>query len=300
MRVAITGSTGLLGSRLVRDLRAAGHDVVRVVRPSSRADDGPVLHWDPEAGTIDAAALEGLDAVVHLAGENIGARRWDDEQKRRIRDSRVQSTAVLAEALAGLATKPAVLLSASGADYYGDTGDEVVTEDDPAGSGFMAEVSVAWEGAARPAVDAGIRTCFLRSGIVLDAAGGALPRMLLPFKLGLGGRIGDGRQWWPWISLEDWAGAARFLLDHDVRGPVNLVGPEPVRNREFTAALGAVLHRPTLLPTPRIVPRLLLGDELARSLLYVSHRNLPAVLEAAGYDFRHPDVASAFRAALGR
>lgn len=301
MRVAVTGSTGFIGSRLVRDLRAAGDDVLRVVRPSSRsgdAGDDDVVRWDPAAGTIDAAALEGVDAVVHLAGENIGSKRWDSEQKRRILDSRVRGTTVLAEALAGLSGKPAVLLSASGADYYGSTGDEVMTEDDPAGTGFMAEVCVAWEGATRPAVDAGIRTVFLRSGMVLDAHGGALPRLLLPFKLGLGGRTGSGRQWWPWISIDDWVGAARFLIAGDVRGPVNMVGPEPVRNRDFTAALGSVLRRPTILPTPGFAPRLMLGKELADSLLYASHRNVPAVLEAAGYDFRHPDVTSAFRAVL--
>lgn len=300
MRVAVTGSTGLLGSRLVRDLRAAGDEVVRVVRPGSAGGDIDVVRWDPAAGTIDAAALEGVDAVVHLAGEGIAEKRWTDEQKRRILDSRRQGTSVLAEALAGLDRPPSVLLSASGVDYYGDTGDDVVTEERGPGGGFLAEVCVAWEAAAQPAVDAGIRTAFLRTTMVLAAEGGALPRMLLPFKLGVGGRLGSGRQWWASISIDDWVAAARFLLVHDVAGPVNMAGPEPVRNADFTKALGAVLRRPTLLPTPSFAPKLLLGSELAETLLHASHRVEPAALARAGFTFRHPDVTSALRGVLGR
>ncbi len=289
MRVAVTGSTGLLGSALVAALEADGQDVLRVRRPAT---------WDPEAGTIDAQAFEGVDAVVHLAGEGIAEKRWSDEQKRRILESRTKGTALLAETLAGLTTKPAVLLSGSGVDYYGDTGDDVVTEEHPAGTGWISDVCVAWEAATRPAADAGVRTCLLRTAMVLSRDGGALPRMLLPFRLGIGGRIGSGRQWWSWISIDDWVGAARFLLASDVAGPVNLAAPEPVRNAEFTKALGSALHRPTFLPTPSFAPKVLLGSELAETLLHSSHRVVPATLEAAGYQFVHRDVRSAFRAVL--
>ena len=289
MRVAVTGSTGFLGSRLVPDLEADGHDVVRVTRPSV---------WDPEAGTIDVAAFEGLDAVVHLAGEGIAERRWSDEQKRRILESRTKGTTLLAETLAGLSDKPAVLLSASAMGIYGDRGVEELTETSPPGDGFLPDVCRAWEAAARPAVDAGIRTAFLRTGLVLDAGGGALAKMLPLFKLGLGGRMGRGDQWWSWISVDDWVGAVRFLLTHDVAGPVNLTGPEPVTNADFTDALGAVLRRPTALRVPSFGPKLLLGSELAHDLLFTSLRVLPEVLEREEYPFAHRDVTSALRGVL--
>ena len=291
MRVAVTGSTGFLGSRLIASLEGERHDVVRVRRPAT---------WDPDAGTIDRDAFEGVDAVVHLAGEGIAEKRWSDEQKRRILESRTKGTTLLAETLAGLDRRPAVLLSASGVDVYGDTGEEVVTEEHPAGTGWISDVCRAWEGATRPASDAGIRTVLLRTAMVLGRDGGALPRMLLPFKLGLGGRIGSGRQWWSWISIDDWVGAARFLLAGDLSGPVNMAAPEPVRNADFTKALGSVLRRPTILPTPSFAPKLLLGSELAETLLHSSHRVVPAALEAAGYPFAHLDVTSALRGVLGR
>jgi uncharacterized protein len=289
MRVAVTGSSGFLGSRLVADLTAAGHAVVRVRRPQT---------WDPDAGTIDAAALEGLDAVVHLAGEGIAEKRWDDDQKRRILESRTKGTALLARTLASLDRPPAVLLSGSAMGVYGDRGDEVLTETSPLGDGFLPDVCRAWEAAAQPAVDAGIRTAYLRTGLVLDRRGGALGKMLPLFKLGIGGRLGDGRQWWSWISLDDWAGAVLFLLDHDVAGPVNLTGPAPVTNAAFTKALGAVVRRPTALPVPAFGPRLLLGKELAHELLFTSLRVEPKVLEQEGYAFRHRDVEAALRAVV--
>ena len=299
MRVAVTGSTGLLGSRLTADLEGDGHEVVRVVRPGSRSTEGATVRWDPAAGTIDAAALEGVDAVVHLAGEGIAEKRWSTEQKQRIVDSRRQGTTLLAETLAGLDRKPAVLLSASGMDYYPDS-EEPVTEESAPGDGFLADLCQMWEGATAPAADAGIRTALLRTTIVLDAEGGALAKMLPLFKFGVGGRMGNGRQWWSWIAVGDWVGAARFLLDHDVAGPVNLGSPEPVTNTEFTKVLGRVLHRPTVLAVPAFGPKLLLGAELATNLLQTSHRVVPAVLEREGYRFRHPELASAFRAVLGR
>lgn len=289
MRVAITGSSGFLGSPLAADLRAAGHDVVALRRPAD---------WDPAAGTIDASRIEGVDAVVHLAGEGIATRRWSEEQKRRILESRTVGTSLLATALAGLDRKPGVLLSASGIDYYGDTGDEIVTEEHPKGEGFLADVCEAWESATQPAAGAGIRTVHLRTTMVLGRAGGALAKMLPLFKLGLGGRMGSGRQWWSWISLDDWVAAATFLLEADIDGPVNLSAPEPVRNADFTRALAAVLGRPAVLPVPAFGPRLLLGPELASTLLQASHRAVPARLEAAGFRFRHREVAEALRAAV--
>jgi uncharacterized protein (TIGR01777 family) len=301
VRIAVTGSTGLIGSRLVHVLRSDGHEVIRVVRPGSRSADGPTVEGDPPAGRIDAAGLEGVDAVIHLAGEGIAEKRWSTEQKRRILDSRRQGTTVLAEALAGLDRKPAVLLSGSAIGWYGDRGDEVLTETSAPGSGFLTEVCLAWEAAAAPAADVGIRTAFLRTGLVLDRSGGALAKLVPLFKLGVGGRLGSGRQWWSWISLDDWIGAARFLLDRsDMAGPVNLTGPAPVTNAEFTRALASVLRRPALLPVPAFGPALLLGRELAHDLLFASQRVEPAVLEAAGYEFRHPDVTSALRAVLQR
>jgi uncharacterized protein (TIGR01777 family) len=254
--------------------------------------------WDPQAGTIDLDALAGVDAVVHLAGESIGARRWSDEQKRRIEESRTRGTALVARAVSELDPRPQVLLSASGMNYYGDRGDDEVTEADPPGSGFLADVCVAWEAAAQPAIDAGVRTAFLRTGLVLDAGGGALAKMLPLFKLGLGGRLGSGRQWWSWISLEDEIGAVLHLLGADVAGPVNLTAPGPVTNADLTRALGHVLHRPTLLPVPRIGPRLLLGPELADTLLFTSLRVQPDVLLTSGYAFRHPTLEPALRAAV--
>jgi uncharacterized protein (TIGR01777 family) len=295
MDVAVTGSTGLIGTALVERLRAGGHRVRPVVRAEPQGPDE--VRWDPAAGTIDAGALAGVDAVVHLAGEGIGERRWSDEQKRRILDSRVQGTGLIARTVAALDPKPAVLLTASGISVYGDRGDDVLTEDEPPGEGFLPDVVRAWEGAAQPAVDAGIRTVHARSGVVLSAAGGALAKQLPLFRFGLGGRMG-GPQWLPWIAVDDEVGAMVHLLTADVAGPVNVTSPEPVTNAEFTKVLGRVLGRPTVLPVPKLGPQLLLGRELAETLLYWSVRAVPAKLLASGYEFRLPGLEQALRALL--
>jgi uncharacterized protein len=297
MDVAITGSSGLIGSALVAALHDAGHTVRRVVR--SKPGPGEVL-WAPAEGTIDAGALAGVDAVVHLAGEGIEERRWTDEQKRKIHDSRVDGTALLARTLAALDPKPSVLLSGSAVGYYGCRGDEVLDEETSRGEGFLADVVVDWEAAAAPAVEAGIRTVFLRTGIVLSTDGGALDKMLPLFKLGLGGHFGDGTQYWPWISIEDEVGAIMHLLTAEVEGPVNLAAPESATNGELTKTLGRVLGRPTLVPIPSFGPRLLLGRELADSLLQCSQRMVPTKLLASGYDFAHPTLEGAFRDLLDR
>jgi uncharacterized protein (TIGR01777 family) len=297
MDVLVTGSSGLIGTALVAALREAGHRPVRLVRGSASGD---TVTWDPAGGTIDGPSLEGLDAVVHLAGAGIGDHRWTDSYKAEIRDSRVRGTTLLAETLAGLSRPPAVLLSGSAIGVYGDRGDEELDETSPPGTGFLAEVCVAWEAAAQPAIDAGIRTSFLRTGIVLSPAGGALKKQLPLFKAFLGGRFGSGRQYQSWISIDDEVGAILHLLSADVPGPVNLTAPQPATNAEFTAALGAVLGRPTKVPVPAFGPRLLLGRELADNLLFSGQRVLPAKLEASGYVFHHPTLDGALRALLGK
>ncbi len=295
-RIAVTGSSGLIGEALIASLGSDGHTIQRVVR--DRAKAGPDdLVWDLDARTIDASALEGVDAVVHLAGEPIGDSRWTDEVKKRIRDSRVIGTTLIAETLAGLTDKPAVFVSASGANYYGDRGDDVLTEDEPPGDDFLAEVCVAWEAAAQPAIDAGIRTVHPRSGVVLAEQGPLIDKVELPFKLGVGGKIGSGRQYVPWISLEDEVRALRFLIDSDLRGGVNFVAPEPVTNTELTKALGDVLRRPTVLPIPVFAIRLLYG-EMGETLAACSVRPVPKALLDAGFTFTHTDIRSALRVAF--
>ena len=299
MRIAITGASGLIGTALSADLRADGHEVRPVTRGAA-AGPGAIL-WDPMAGEIDAAGLEGVDAVVHLAGASIGAKRWSETTKREVRDSRLKGTDLLARTLAALDPRPSVLLCGSAMGYYGDTGDEDVTETSPPGDDFFARLAVEWEAAAQPAVDAGVRTAFLRTSMVLSGAGGALVRMLPLFRLGVGGRLGSGRQWWSWISMDDEVGAIRFLLDRDdLAGPVNLAAPEPITNADFSKALGRALHRPAVMPVPAFGPRLVLGRELADSLVFISQRVRPAVLVGAGYRYRHPDIDGALAAALGR
>lgn len=298
MDVAVTGASGFIGSAVVAALLNDGHHVRRIVRRTpANADE---VRWDPEAATIDTAGLAGVDAVVHLAGEGIASHRWTDEQKRRIRQSRTKGTRLIAETVASLDPRPEVLLSGSAIGYYAHRGDEEVTEADPPGGDFLAGVCVEWEAAARPAVDAGVRTAWLRTGIVLDPGGGALQRMLPLFRLGLGGPFGRGDQWWSWISLADEVGAILHLLSSGVEGAVNLTGPEPVRNLELARTLGRVLGRPAMVPVPRFGPGLLLGPELAQSLLYDSIRVRPAVLTDAGYTFGHPDLEAALRAMLGQ
>jgi uncharacterized protein (TIGR01777 family) len=299
MDVAITGASGLIGTALGSSLRADGHRVVEVVRRRARPGED-VVSWDPVARTIDRAGLEGLDAVVHLAGAGIGDHRWTPEYKRTILESRTKTTSLLAETLATLQRPPAVLVSGSAVGYYGERGDDVVTEDDPPGDSFLADVVVRWEGSARAAVDAGIRVAFARTGVVLTPQGGALAQLLPLFKLGLGGRMGSGRQWWSWITLDDEVGALRFLLDHDVAGPANLTAPNPVTNAELARTLGRVLGRPALLPIPSFGPKLLKGAELAQELLFTSARVEPRVLAAAGFAPRHPELEGALRAVLDR
>jgi uncharacterized protein len=299
MRIAVTGATGLIGSALCRSLEADDHEVVRVVRSGGRP--GTDVRWDVEAGTIDAAGLEGVDGVVHLAGEGIASGRWTDEHRRRVRESRTHGTALLSEALAASATRPSVLVSASAIGYYGDRGDEELTEASPPGEGFLPELCVAWEAATGMAEEAGIRVVHARTGIVLSPDGGALKAQLPAFRFGVGGKAGSGEQWMPWITLADEVRALRFLLDHDVSGPVNLVGPRPVTNAEMTRTLGQVLGRPTIMTIPRLAARLPLGvGPLVDSLLFDSARVLPTVLLEAGFTFLHPDLDAALRDLLDR
>ncbi|WP_371482056.1 TIGR01777 family oxidoreductase [Kitasatospora sp. NBC_00315] len=301
MRIAVTGSTGFIGSALVRSLLADGHEVVRLVRHRGRtgpqADGTTAIGWNPARMQIDRAGLAGVEAVVHLAGAGVGDHRWTEGYKREIRESRVLGTETLAAALAEAERPPRVLVSASAVGYYGQTGDRSIDEDAPAGDDFLADVCVEWEAAARPAADAGIRVVHPRTGLVLAQDGGAGARLFPLFKLGLGGRLGSGDQYWSYISLADEVAALRFLIDHrDVHGPVNLSAPEPVTNRELTAALGRVLGRPTPFPVPAVALKAALGEFAVEVI--GSHRVLPTRLLEAGFRFRHPDVESALRAAL--
>ncbi|MDH6704330.1 uncharacterized protein (TIGR01777 family) [Kitasatospora sp. MAA19] len=301
MRIAVTGSTGLIGSALVRSLLADGHEVVRLVRHRSRTgpqpDGSTAIGWNPLLGQVERDGLAGVEAVVHLAGAGVGDHRWTDSYKREIRESRALGTETLAVALAELKEPPRVLVSASAVGWYGQTGDRVIDEDSPAGRDFLAEVCVEWEAAARPAERAGIRVVHPRTGMVLSAAGGAGARLFPLFKLGLGGRLGNGRQYWSFISLADQVAALRFLIDRDdLSGAVNLTAPDPVTNAGLTAALGRALGRPTPFPVPEAVLKVVLG-ELAVEVVG-SHRVVPRRLLDAGFRFAHPDVDSAVRAAL--
>lgn len=299
MRIAVTGSRGLIGTALCRSLEADGHRVVRLVRSGATSADE--VAWDPDAGEVDAVALEGLDGVVHLAGAGIASGRWTEAHTRAVRESRTRGTALLSEALASLSSPPPVMVSGSAVGWYGDRGDEVLTEESPPGDDFLAEVCQAWEAATGVAEEAGIRVAHIRTGVVLSAEGGALAAQLLPYRLGLGGPAGGGRQWLSWITLEDEVRAIRFLLDHDVSGPVDLTAPNPVRQGELARTLGSVLHRPAVVPIPRLVGRLPLGiGPLVQNLLFVSQRVLPAVLEAEGFEHHHRELDPALRAVLGR
>jgi uncharacterized protein (TIGR01777 family) len=294
MRVLVTGSSGLVGSALASQLEGDGHTVTRLVRSKRGTGEDRVL-WDPEAGTIDSASLEGLDAAVHLAGESIAAGRWTAARKARILESRTKGTQLLAEALAGLRERPKVLVSASAVGYYGDRGDESLREESASGSGFLADVCRQWEAAAAPAAQSGIRVVHPRFAMILSTAGGALQRLLLPFRLGLGGRLGSGKQFMSWVALDDVVGAICHALTHDdLQGPVNVVSPTPVRNDEFTKTLGRVLRRPTVFPLPAFVARLAFG-QMADELLLTSQRVEPAKLLASGYQFGFPDLEDALR-----
>ncbi len=298
MKIAVTGSTGLVGSALVPFLTSGGHQVVRLVRSSTASDDA--VAWDPSLSQIDARRLEGVDAVVHLAGENIAVRRWNTAQKARIRDSRVQGTKLLCETLARLKYPPRVLVTASAIGFYGDRGDEELSEASPSGTGYLAEVCREWEAATEFSVGAGIRVVHLRFGVILSPRGGALATMLTPFRLGLGGRLGNGRQWMSWIALDDAVGSIyHALCSHHVRGPANAVAPNPVTNLEFTKTLGKVLGRPTILPMPGFMARAAFG-EMADALLLASTKVLPRTLLDSDYSFLHPNLEGALRDVLGK
>ena len=293
MRIALTGSSGLIGTALAEALDDAGHDLVRLVRGDAAGLDE--AHWDIERGSIDAAALQGVGAIVHLAGENIG-QRWTDETRKAVLGSRVEGTRLVAETAAALPGRP-VLLCASATGFYGDRGDEIVDESSVPGQGFLAEVVEAWEAAAEPARAAGLRTVHLRQGIVLSKHGGALERLLTPFKLGTGGRVGDGRQWWSWVSLADAVSAYLFALEQPLEGPVNVTAPGTVTNRDFTKALGRALHRPTIFPLPAAAVKVAFG-QMGEEMLLAGQRVAPTRLEAAGFTFANPDIDSGLAAAL--
>lgn len=292
-RVVITGSTGLIGQALSDHLRAAGWSVQGISRSAP-----DTIRWDPAAGTIDGAALEGVDAVVHLAGENV-AGRWSDAKKKRIMDSRVQGTTLIARTLSRLQRPPSVLVSASASGYYGDRGSQHLTEAAGAGEGFLAEVCVAWESSAKPAAEAGIRVAHPRIGIVLAEDGGALSAMKTPFKLGVGGKIGSGEQLMSWVHIDDVVRMLAFAIERtELDGAFNAVAPEPVTNAAFTKTLGEVLSRPTILPLPGAVAKLAMG-EAAEEMLLASTGAVPAVLETLGFEWTHPGLRGALQAALG-
>jgi uncharacterized protein (TIGR01777 family) len=298
MRIAITGATGLVGSALVPFLQNNGHAVVRLVRGAPR--NAGEHRWNPEAGISDVATLGPLDAVVHLAGESVAGGRWTSAFKARIRDSRVGPTRALAQSLADAPTRPRVLISASAIGFYGDRGDEPLTETSPKGQGFLTDVCHAWEAAATPARDAGIRVVHPRFGIILDARGGALAKLLMPFGFGLGGRLGRGTQIWSWVGIADVLGALSFALAHEqVRGPMNVTSPHAVTNTAFTETLASVLRRPAVLPVPAFVLRTAIG-EMADAELLSSKRVVPAALQHAGYEFQHPRLEAALRYTLER
>ena len=295
MKVLVSGSTGLVGAELCKQLTAAGHTVAALRR--SHPVYGEDILWDPAAGEIEAERLEGFDAVIHLAGENIAGKRWSAAFKDEIRDSRVKGTKLLADALASIDNPPKTLLCASAIGYYGDRGDEVMTETSSPGGDFLADVCREWESAADPAREKGLRVAHLRIGVVLSSRGGALQKMLLPFKLGGGGIVGDGKQYWSWVNLDDVVGAfIHCLNDESLSGPINCVSPNPATNHEFTKALGNVLNRPTFLPVPGFAAKLAFG-EMAEALMLASTRVVPKKLQQSGYEFQYPDIEAALERA---
>ena len=301
MKIAVAGASGMIGRPLLEGLRADGHEVLQLVRRTPRTADEH--RWDPQHRRIDDALLADVDAVINLAGEPIRPRPFTSSYKERLLQSRVDATTTISEALAAAADadpdRRRVLLSGSAVGYYGDTGSRIVTEADPAGTDFLAQVCAQWEAATAPAEAAGVRVVHLRTGLVLGPGAILVQVLGTVFRLGLGGRMGNGRQYWPWISLDDEIGAIRHLLSADVSGAVNLTGPEPVTNAEFTEELGRQLHRPTLLPVPAFALELALG-EFGRSSVIGGQRAVPTRLQESGYAFTHADLASALRAALGR
>lgn len=295
MKIAVTGASGLIGSALVPHLRARGDDVLRLVRRTAVAPDE--VQWDPVAGSVDLDALAGVDAVVHLAGAGVGDRRWTDDYKRTILDSRVDGTRTIVDAMTRLDPRPRALVAGSAIGWYGDTGDRAVDESAPAGTGFLADVVRAWEAAADPAREAGIRVTHARTGLVVSSEGGAWQRLFPIFKAGLGGKLGSGRQYWSWISLRDEVAALTFLLDNEeIAGPVNLTGPQPVTNAEVTEVMGRVLRRPTVFTVPSFALKSVLGEFSSEVL--GSTRVLPSVLTDAGFSWQDSTVESAIRAAV--
>jgi uncharacterized protein (TIGR01777 family) len=298
MQVLVSGSTGLIGSEVVPRLEKAGHRVSRLVRREPEPASGEV-RWNPNARSLDPGLFAGKDAVIHLAGESLASGRWTEARKQRIYDSRVRGTKLLAESMAGIPSPPGVLVSASAIGYYGDRGSETLVEDSKPGFGFLSDVCHDWEEATAAAAKTGIRVVLLRIGMVLSRSGGALAKMLPPFRMGAGGRIGAGKQYWSWIELSDLAGVfLRAIEDESLRGPVNAVAPNPVTNLEFTRALGEALGRPTYFPLPAFAARAALG-QMADDLLLASSRVIPAKLTAAGYPFRFPEIGAALRHVVG-
>ncbi|MGA8222737.1 MAG: TIGR01777 family oxidoreductase [Candidatus Acidiferrales bacterium] len=298
MRILIAGATGLVGTALGEELRADGHAVWQLVRPGGTARAGDV-RWDPVSGSVDVAAMEGADVVVCLSGASIGDGRWTLERKKVLRSSRVDATRVLVESLGQMKRKPRLFVGASAIGYYGDRGDEILTESSTAGNDFLALLARDWEAEATRAESSGVRTVILRFGVILSAKGGALPRMLTPFKLGAGGRLGSGKQWMSWVALEDVVGIIRAAIANEgIKGTVNVVAPNPVRNAEFTRVLASVLHRPAIFPAPAFVLRMALG-EMADGLLLSSQRVRPERILAAGYNYRMTDLDAALREILG-
>ena len=296
MRVLITGSTGLIGTALQKRLREKPCELLLTTRREPESDDE--IRWSAEDGFSDIARLEGVDAVVHLAGESVNGLRWTDDKKKAIRDSRVKGTRNLVEALSKLKDRPKVLVTASAIGFYGERGNEEIYESSGAGTTFLSEVCKEWEGEARRAEDAGIRTVILRTGIVLSKDGGALGTMLLPFKLGVGGVVGSGKQWMSWISLDDHVRVIEFAIEHEnIRGAINSVSPHPVTNEEFTRTMGDVLYRPTFLPLPEFVVSMALG-EMGDELLLTSTKVVPKRLEDAGFEFQYPDLKPALEHAV--
>ena len=297
MKIIISGASGLIGKPLVKKLSLSGHEVVQLVRRTPNSNES---RWNPATGQIDASVIDGADAVIHLSGAGIGDRRWTTKYKQELVESRTKSTSLLASTIANSAKKPSVFLSGSAIGIYGPRGDEELTEQSSNGSSFLADICKQWEAAAKPAVDAGVRTVYLRTGIVLTPLGGALKKQLPLFKLGLGGKFGNGRSWQSWISLDDELAAIEHLLTAKVSGAVNLTAPNPVTNADFTTTLARTIKRLAILPIPKFGPQLLLGAELADALLFTGQRVMPAELLKSGFVFKHSTIEVALRALLNK
>jgi len=297
MKILVTGSSGLVGSALIPSLKAQGHEVIRLVR-SAPKDSASEVYWNPEKGTLSAEELEGLGGAVHLAGDNLAEGRWTDEKKRSIRESRIKGTTLLSETLAKLERKPEVLVSASAIGFYGSRGDELLNEQSASGDDFLSEVCREWELSTQAASQSGVRVVHLRFGVILSNEGGALAKMLTPFRMGVGGKLGDGKQYMSWIAIDDAVGAIEHALANDsLHGAVNVVAPEPVTNYEFTKAMGSVLSRPTIFPMPAFAARLAFG-EMADATILASQRVEPVRLKESGFAFKYPELEGALKHVL--